>query len=168
LTFIGRSRRQSWCGIVVAYIRQCVKWSRLLVRYVLIIVLREWARFDRVRPEVRVGTSAFMGAVIAPFIVFGWPVARLWWLITGRRLPRPVGWLFPPPRMFVNPFRDDPNPPEIRELLQRPEYNWQPKPGDIPWWLNAWSRVGQVLEWQIPPKNVTEAAAKHTTWSRQS
>jgi hypothetical protein len=134
---------------VLTYIRK-MNWSRRLVRYAWIIALREWMRFERVRPEVRLGTSAFMGAVIAPFVVFGWPVARLWWLITGRRLPRPLGWLFPPPRVFVNTFGGDPNPPDIRELLKRPEYNWQPEPADIPRWLNAWSRVAQVVGWEFP------------------
>jgi hypothetical protein len=135
-----------------------MSWPRLLARYAWIIALREWLRFARVRPEVRMGTTAFIGAVEAPFVIFGWPVARLWWLITGRRLPRPLGLLFPPPRVLADPFRGDPNPSDIRELLRRPEYNWQPEPGDIPRWLNGWVIVTQLLTWQIPPKNLAAVA----------
>jgi hypothetical protein len=135
-----------------------VTWSRLLARYAWIIALREWVRFDRVRAEVRLGTSAFLGAVIAPFVTFGWPVARVWWLVTGKRLPRPLRWLFPPPRVFVNPFRGDPQPRDLRKLLERPEYNWEPEPGDIPRWLNAWSRFAQVLAWELPPKDIADMA----------
>lgn len=128
-----------------------MSWSRLFARYAWIIATREWTRFERVRPEVRLGTSAAAGAVIAPFVVFRWPAARLYWLLTGRRLPGVLGWLFLPPRVVVIPFRGEPNPPEIRDLLQRSEYNWQPGPGDIPAWFNAWSRLGQVLSWQTSP-----------------
>jgi hypothetical protein len=143
-----------------------MSWSWLLARYAWIIALREWMRFDRVRPEVRLGTSAFMGAVLAPFVVFGWPVARLWWLLTGRRLPGRVGWLFPPPRVFADPFRGDPAPPDVRELMQRPEYTWQPEPGDIPRWLNAWGRVAQIIGWEIPPKDIAEVAREQARSQR--
>ena len=90
-----------------------------VLRYGWIVGLREWARCNRIRPEVRVGTTAVAGAVIAPFVMFVAPVARLYWLITGRRLPRPFDCLTPRPYVLVDPFPDH-HPPEIRELLERP------------------------------------------------
>jgi hypothetical protein len=107
------------------------------------------------------GTTAVIGAMTAPF-AFVWPVARLWWLLTGRRLPHPLGRLFPPPRVLVDPFRGDPNPSDIRELLKRPEYNWEPEPGDVPRWLNAWGIFGQVLGWELPPKSIASVAQEQS------
>ena len=114
------------------------------------IGVREWARFDRVRPEMRIRTTATVGAMIAPFGAFVMPIARLHWLLTGKRLPGPLGSLFPPPTVVVNPFRADPGPPEIRELLERPEYNREPWPEGIPRWLDLWARATQVLFWEKP------------------
>jgi hypothetical protein len=121
------------------------------LRYGWAIGLREWLRWSRIRPEVRVRTTAVVGAVIAPFVVFVLPVGRVYWLITGRRLPGPLRLLATSPRIFVNPnpFPDS-RPPEIRQLLERPEFKWEPGPGDIPRWFGAWTRVTQVLFWQMP------------------
>jgi hypothetical protein len=107
-----------------------------------------------------VGVTAFAGAMIAPFVVFVSPVARLYWLITGRRLPQPLGWLFPPPRIFVNPFHVDERPAEIRELLERPEYNWEPGPEDMPRWFRAWGFIAQVLRWEVPPRDIAAPLAR--------
>ncbi len=41
--------------------------------------------------------TAFAGAVIAPFVVFVGPVRRLYWLLAGRQLPGPFGFLTPQP-----------------------------------------------------------------------
>jgi hypothetical protein len=54
--------------------------KRLLLRYSVAIGLREWTRCSRIRPEVRVGATAFAGAVISPFVVFVGPAARLYWI----------------------------------------------------------------------------------------
>jgi hypothetical protein len=121
----------------------------LLLRYGWAIALREWAGWSRIRPEVRVNTTAIAGAVIAPFVVFVLPVGRLYWLITGKRPPGPFGLLAPTPRIVVNPLPVN-FPPEIRELLERPENNWEPGPGDIPRWYDVWTRVTQALFWQLP------------------
>lgn len=122
---------------------------RFLLRLGWAIGLREWVSCSRIRPEMRVRTVVFLGVIIAPFSVFVLPVIRLYWLITGRRLPRPLGLLDPAPHVFVNSFADYP-PPEIRQLLERPEYNWEPGPRDIPPWFNVWIRVTQALFWQMP------------------
>ena len=140
-----------------------MSWSRILARYALAIALREWVRCRRVKPEVRLGTTAIAGAVLSPFVVFGWPVARLYWLITGRRLPGALGWLYPPPRIFVNPIPPGAKPPDLRTLLERPEYNWQPGPGDIPVWLNRWSQLAQILAWEIPPKDLAKVTREQKT-----
>ncbi len=104
--------------------------------------------------------TAVVGAIIAPFVVFVSPLARLYWLITGRRLPQPFGWLFPPPRIFVNPFHAGERPAEIRELLERPDYNWERAPEDMPPWFRAWGFIAQVLRWEVPPRNIAAPLAR--------
>jgi hypothetical protein len=126
-----------------------VSVKRLLLRYVLLIGLREGMRCSAIRPQVRVGAAAFAGAVFAPFAVFVLPVARLYWLITGRQLPRPFSFLTPQPYVFTTGVRVN-NPPEIRELLEQPDYNWEPDRGDIARWWDIWARVGQALYWHPP------------------
>jgi hypothetical protein len=124
--------------------------------------MREWMRCRRIRPEVRVGVTAFAGAVIAPFVVFVAPVARLYWLITGRHFRRPFDALDPRPFVMVNPFPIN-HPPEIRELLERPEYQWEPGPGDVPWWYDTWARVGQALFWGRPTRLSGDSARTRRT-----
>jgi hypothetical protein len=126
-----------------------MSWRRIFMSYGWAIALREWQRCKRIQPEVRLATTAFAGAVLAPVVVFLWPIGRLYWLITGRRLPRPLGMLAPPPRIVVKPFPMN-SPPEIRELLKRPEYQWKPEPGDFPRWLRVWGYVAQALQWERP------------------
>jgi hypothetical protein len=121
----------------------------LVVRYALAIGLREWQRSRRMRPEVRAGVTAFLGALIAPFVVFVAPVSRLYWLVTGKQPPRLFGLLSPQPYVVVVPFRQH-TPPEIREVLERPEHNWEPGPGEIPWWYDLWARMAALLYWQRP------------------
>jgi hypothetical protein len=41
-------------------------------------------------------------------------------------------------------------PGEIRELLERPEYNWEPGPEDIPVWFDVWTWLSQILFWGLP------------------
>ena len=133
----------------------------LLLRYAFGIGLREWERCPRVRPEVRVGVTAAVGAVIAPFVVFVGPLSRLYWLITGRQPPRLFGCLSPHPYVVVVPFGQH-QPPEIREVLDRPEHQWEPGPGDIPRWYDLWARVGQALFWQ-PPTGLTVPTPRGAT-----
>jgi hypothetical protein len=55
--------------------------------------------------------------------------------------------------VFVNPFPGvvaDVEPPEIRELLNRPEYQWEPGPDDIPRWLDVWVRAAALVSLQRP------------------
>jgi hypothetical protein len=123
--------------------------KRLLFRYGSAIALREWLSWERISPKVRVATVAAGGAIVAPFVVFVAPLARVYWLLTGKRLPRPLGFLGPPRYVFVNPFRVN-TPPEIAELFERLEHNREPGPDDVPGWLDAWTRVVQVLSWAPP------------------
>jgi hypothetical protein len=74
----------------------------------------------------------------------------MYWLITGKHLPRPFDVFAPRPYILVVPFASNQHPREISELLERPEYNWEPGPEDIPAWADAWCRLGQVLSWQLP------------------
>lgn len=56
----------------------------------------------------------------------------------------------------------DANPPHLRALMKHPEYSWQPGPADIPGWLNTWSRLAQLLAWQIPPKDLATVMRPET------
>lgn len=63
-----------------------MSWPRLLAGYAWAIGVREWSHWGRVRPEVRASAVVAAGVVIAPFVAFVGPVARLYWLVSG---PRP-------------------------------------------------------------------------------
>jgi hypothetical protein len=123
--------------------------KRLAFRYGFAIGLNEWLGCRRVPPETRLTTTAVLGALIAPFVVFVGPAARLYWLITGRYVRAPFGVLIPPRDVVVNPFRHH-HPPEIRELMERPEHNWDPDPDGIACWYDTWVRVSQALYWVRP------------------
>jgi hypothetical protein len=135
--------------IVPRYSRTAMTLKKLLLRYAFAVALREWTWCASIRPQIRVGVAAGVGAVIAPFVVFVHPAARLYWLVTGKQLLGRLRFVTPQPYVFVNPFRTS-RPDEIRELLERPEYNWEPGPGDIPWWQDAWVRLAQALYWERP------------------
>jgi hypothetical protein len=92
--------------------------------------------------------TALAGAVIAPFVVFVAPVARLYWLITGRRLSGPFGLMTPTSYIIVIPFNEP--PAEVRELLQRRDYNPEPGSVDMPRWFRIWGWVAGILLWQPP------------------
>jgi hypothetical protein len=133
----------------------------LLLRYAFAIGLREWQRCPRVRPEVRFGVTAALGAVIAPFVIFVVPVSRLYWLITGRQPPRLFGFLSRHPYIVVVPFGQQ-TPPEICEVAERPEHRWEPGPDEIPRWYDLWARVAQALFWQ-PPTGLTGTTLRGAT-----
>lgn len=94
------------------------------------------------------GAVVFAGAVMAPFVVFVAPVARLYWLITGRRLPGPLGRWTPASYIVVIPFEDVP-PAQVRHLREQPEHNPEPAM-HTPRWLRVWTRVAGILLWQPP------------------
>jgi hypothetical protein len=119
------------------------------MRYAFAVALREWNGCERVRPEVRVGVVAALGAVVAPFVVFIAPVSRLYWLVTGRQPPRLFGLLSPQPYVVSVPFKEH-RPPELAEILDRPEHQWEPSPGEISLWYDLWTRLAQALYWQPP------------------
>jgi hypothetical protein len=75
------------------------------------------------------------------------PVARLYWLFTGRRLPGIMGRVFPPPRVLVAVLRPTP-PADILALTPnpRPPKGW---PEDMPWWFRGWGRLGAALDWDL-------------------
>jgi hypothetical protein len=108
----------------------------LVLRYAFSVGLGEWQRCDRISPGVRVAVIAAMGALVAPFVVFVSPLARLYWLTTGKQPPRLFGFLSPHPYVVVMPFQL-PHPQEIREVLDRPEHKWEPGPGDISRWYDS-------------------------------
>jgi hypothetical protein len=135
-----------------------VRLRPLLLRYAFAIGLREWQRCSRVRPEVRVGVTAAIGAAVAPFVIFVAPVSRLYWLITGRQPPRLFGLLSRHPYVVVLPFGQQ-TAPEIREVAERLEHGWEPGPGEIPRWYDVWARVGQALFWQ-PPTGLTDTTVR--------
>lgn len=144
----------------------------LLLRYGWAIALPEWTRWSRIQPEVRVTTTAIAGALIAPFVVFVLPVGRLYWLMTGKRLPGPLGLVATPPRVLVNPFPES-LPSEIRQLLERPENNWEPGPGDIRTGLasglvSARPCSGRCRDGSIPRANQTLASAPHPRHARRA
>ena len=85
----------------------------------------------------------------APFVVFVAPISRLYWLITGRQPPRLFGFLSPHPYVVLVAFQQQ-QPPEIREVLERPDHQWEPGPGDIPRWYDLWARVAQAMYWHPP------------------
>jgi hypothetical protein len=89
--------------------------------------------------------------VKAPFVIFVVPVARLYWLVTGRRFPGPFGLLTPTSYTIVIPLGEL-TPAEARELLQRPEYNPEPGSVDMPRWFRIWCRVTGILFWQLPSR----------------
>jgi hypothetical protein len=142
-----------------------MSWPRLLARYAWMTGVREWARCDRVRPQMGVQTTATIGAMILPFGAFMMPIVRLHWLLSGKRRPGPLGSLFPPPIVVVNPFRPGPGPHEIRELLERPEYKREPWPEGIPRWLDLWARATQVLFCEEPTGLAADLDAQRREWS---
>jgi hypothetical protein len=121
----------------------------LLLRYAMVIAVREWMRWGAIRPEIRVAVMSFAGAVVAPFVVFVRPLRRLYWLLTGKQPPRPFGLAMREPNVFVSPFSTA-YPPEIRPLLERPEPGPEAGRVTLSWWLDAWARAGQALSWQSP------------------
>jgi hypothetical protein len=87
--------------------------------------------------------------VIAPWVVFVRPAARILWLLTGWRPPRPFDLISPCRYVVANPFSVE-QPPEIRELLERPEYRWEPSADEIPRWLDMSVRLAQIISWAPP------------------
>ena len=124
----------------------------LLLRYGWSVVLRLWIRLRWIRPEVRLCVSAASGAAVAPFVVFIGPMARLYWLMTGRHLPWPLGVTAPRRYVVVDPFEatDDTLPSDIRELFERHGQTGERDPTNLPRWMDAWARVGQLLNWNLP------------------
>jgi hypothetical protein len=95
--------------------------KRLLLRYVSVIVFRELLRTARISAETKLGAATLLGIALLPFgvVLFG---SYAWWLLTGRRMPGPLGRVLPPRTMttevFVNPFPKQ-MPADLREALMR-------------------------------------------------
>jgi hypothetical protein len=104
----------------------------LLFRYAFAVGLSEWQRCRRFSPEFRVGVTAVLGALIAPFVVLAAPAARLYWLLSGTQPRRPFGLFQPQPYVVVIPFGPA-RPPEIREVRETdPNITGSQGPGRSP------------------------------------
>jgi hypothetical protein len=76
--------------------------KRHLIGYARVIAFRELLRIPRVPIEIRRGSVILAGLLASPFVI----LAFAWWVLTGKRLPRPLGaWLGDPAVVRVNMFR---------------------------------------------------------------
>lgn len=73
-----------------------------LIGYAWVIALRELLRLPEIPVEMRRGPVVLAGLVTGPFVI----TAFAWWVLTGNRLPGPLGaWLHDPAVVRVNMFR---------------------------------------------------------------
>ena len=73
--------------------------KRLLIRYGWTVAFRELLRTPRIPVELRRGSVILVGLLISPFVTS----ASVWWLLTGKRIPGPLGaWFSPSPMIRVN------------------------------------------------------------------
>jgi hypothetical protein len=73
-----------------------------LIGYAWVIALRELLRLPQIPVEIRRGAVVLAGLVTGPFVIS----AFVWWVLTGKRLPRALGaWLHDPAVVRVNMFR---------------------------------------------------------------
>lgn len=95
---------------------------RLLLRWAWSAGSRELTRSHRIAAEDKVVLTVAMGIVVAPFAVVLFGGAYLWWLVTGKRIPGPVGrWIGAPSRLVMNAYPNQTTqmPPEMRAALGR-------------------------------------------------
>lgn len=77
----------------------------LVLRWAYIAAWREVLRTSRIRAEIKAGVMFLGGLLVAPFVVVFFGTAFLWWLLTGKRLPGPIGrWTGPPAMAFFNAY----------------------------------------------------------------
>jgi hypothetical protein len=75
--------------------------KRHLIGYAWVIVLRELLRVHRIPVEIRRGSVILAGLLTSPLVIS----AFAWWVLTGKRLPGPLGaWLLDPAVVKVNMF----------------------------------------------------------------
>jgi hypothetical protein len=79
--------------------------KRHLIAYAWIIALRELLRIPRIPIEIRRGSVILAGLLTSPLVIS----AFAWWVLTGKRLPGPLGaWLQDPAVVRVNIFTKPP------------------------------------------------------------
>jgi hypothetical protein len=75
--------------------------KRHLIGYAWVIALRELLRVPGVPVEMRRGSVVLAALLTGPFVIS----AFAWWVLTGKRLPGPLGaWLHDPAVVRVNMF----------------------------------------------------------------
>lgn len=79
--------------------------KRHLIGYAGVIALREWLRIPGIPVEIRRGSVILAGLMTSPLVIS----AFAWWILTGKRLPGPLGaWLHHPAVVRVNMFTKPP------------------------------------------------------------
>jgi hypothetical protein len=77
-------------------------FKRHLIGYAWVIAFRELLRVPRIPVEIRRGSVILAALLTSPFVIS----AFAWWVLTGKRLPKPLGaWLGDPTVVRVNMFR---------------------------------------------------------------
>jgi len=75
--------------------------KRMLRRYLWLVASRELMRSRLIPVQTKVVGVVYLALLMSPFLIGSW----VWWLITGKRLPGPLGrWLQPPTVAIVNAF----------------------------------------------------------------
>lgn len=76
--------------------------KRHLIAYAGVIAFRELLRIPGIPIEIRRGSVILAGLLTSPFVI----LAFAWWVLTGKRPPRPLGaWLGDPTVVRVNIFK---------------------------------------------------------------
>ena len=78
------------------------EFKRHLIGYASVIAFRELLHLPWIPVEIRRGSVILAGLLTSPFVIS----AFAWWVLTGKRLPGPLGtWLPDPAVVRVNMFR---------------------------------------------------------------
>jgi hypothetical protein len=96
----------------------------LVLRWAYIAAWREALRTQQITAESKAGVLFLAGLVVAPFVVVVFGGAFLWWLLTGKRLPGPIGrWTGPPAMAFLNAYPKQLRrfPPDILAVMKKIE-----------------------------------------------
>jgi hypothetical protein len=96
----------------------------LVLRGACIAAWREALRSPQIPAETKAGALFLAGVVVAPFAVVFFGGSFLWWLLTGKRLPGPIGrWTGPPATALVNAYPKQLRnlPPDILAVMKKIE-----------------------------------------------